>query len=206
MDAHPPRHLSSRARLLLATGVILVLLPCLGLMGSLAYLRARQAGAFSHWRSLGAAPGHAVDIVTGDMYVVYVRTASGIIYGCRHWDKPAAGDCWQKAQQPLSIDPDTQFDQSLFRGEPRPPPGAVTDSLKATVWYGDDATETRYALLADGTVWTWQYDTGGLWILLIILLGPAAGLALAIGLVILWGVAMHLRRVRSARGTDGSSS
>lgn len=205
-DAHAPRQLSSRARLLLATGVILILLPCLGLMGSLAYLRARQAGAFSRWRSLGAAPGHAAEILSGDADVVYVRTTAGNIYRCTHWAKPVAGDCWQDAQGPLYINPDATFDQGLFRGEPNPPPGTVLDSLHVTVWYAENAYETRYVLLEDGTVWTWEYDTGGYWLLFIIMLGPAAGLALAIGLVILWGVAMHLRRVRSARGMDGPSS
>jgi hypothetical protein len=74
------------------------------------------------------------------------------------------------------------------------------------VWFAEDAVETRYVSLEDGTVWGWVFDTGGLWILLIILLGAAAGLLLAIRLVMLWGVAMHLRRVRSARGVHHSSS
>ena len=198
--SHQPKRLSPTARWLLATGALLVLLPCLGLMGSVGYIWARQAGALSHWRSLGVPPDRGVDIVTGDTDVVYVRTAAGSIYGCRHRGTGAADNCWYKAQEPLSVDPEATFDKRLYQSEVEPPPGTVADRLEVTIWLAEDAFETRYVLLEDGTVWKWEYDVGSYWNLLILIIGPAAGLALAIVVVVVLGaaLALRLRTVRSA--------
>ncbi len=204
-DTHPPTHLSSRERLWLATGMILVLFPCLAMLGTLTYLRARRAGTFSHWRSLGAVPGHGVEIVTGDNDVVYVRTAAEGIYSCAHRTPAVAGECWQKAQEPLSIDSDARFDQGLFEGDPRPPPGTLADSLRVMVRFGEDALETRYVLLGDGTVWTWDFGTDGYWTLFVIVLGLAGSLSLVIGLIIGWAVLMRLLARRSGKGPRASS-
>ncbi len=198
-DKQPSRRVSVPARLLLATAALCILLPCLGLLGSGAYLRARQTGTFSRWQSLGAPLDRAVDIVTGDPDVVYVRTATGTIYGCVHAEAYEPVNCWIEAQEPLLIDPEARFDQRLYAGEVKPPAGTVVDTLYVTVWYAEDAYETHYALLEDGTVWKWEYDVGGYWSLLILVLGPLAGLAAGIaGSVVLW-VSVGLRSSRQRR-------
>jgi hypothetical protein len=198
-DKQHAKRVSVPARLLLATAALCILLPCLGLLGSGAYLRARQAGAFSRWQSLGAPPGRAVNIVTGDLDVVYVRTAAGVIHGCVRAEAYEPVNCWGEAQEPLLIDPEARFDERLYAGEVKPPAGTVVDTLSVAVWYAEDAYETHYALLEDGTVWKWEYDTGGYWSLLILVLGPLAGLAAGIAVsVVLW-VGVGLRSSRQRR-------
>lgn len=195
-DDHQSKRLLPWARLVLATGVILVLLPCLGLVGSVVYLRARQAGAFSRWRSLGALPDNGIDIVTGDVGVVYVVTAAGSIYGCRHRGTRVADDCWYETQEPLSVDQKARFDKSLYQREVEPPVGTVVDTLEVTVWQAEDAFEVRYILLEDGTVWKWEYDVGSYLSLFIIILGPIAGVALGIVVVVILWTGVGLRRLQ----------
>ena len=207
-DNHQPKRPSQRVRLLLATGAILILLPCLGLVGSSVFLRARQAGALSRWRSLGAPPGSGVDIVTGDTHVVYVRASTGSVYACEHRATREAQDCWDTAQEPLRIDPKAKFDKSLYEGEVELPAETVVDSLNVAVWYAEDAFETRYVLLDDGTVWKWDYDVGAYWSLLILILGPLGGLLLGIGAAVaLWApVAVQaLRRRRPGQSSQGGN-
>ena len=184
-------------RLLWATGVLLVTLPCLGLVGSSVYLKARQAGALSRWRSLGTLPARGVELETGDIAVVYVRTAAGSIYGCRHKGTREERDCWFEAQEPLEVDREATFDKRLYPREVEPPAGTVVDTLQVTVWRAEDAFETRYALLQDGTVYKWEYDVGSYWSLLILSFGPIAGLVSGVVVVaILWAGA-GLRGLRS---------
>jgi len=197
-DNHQPKRLLPWVRLLLATGVILTLLPCLGLVGNVAYFRYQKAGAFSHWQSLGAPPYSGVDIVTGDIGVVYVRTAAGNIYGCMHKRKRVADNCWYEAQEPLSVDRKATFDNRLYQNEVEPPPGSVADMLDVTVWHAEDAFETRYILLEDGTVWKWEYDMGAYFSLFILILGPLAGLALGIMVVVILWASVGLRSLRFA--------
>ena len=198
-DSQHPKRTSVLARLLLATAALCSLLPCLGLLGSGAYLRARQTGAFSRWQSLGAPPGRAVNIVTGDRDVVYVRTAAGVIYGCTHAEAYEPVNCWGVAQEPLLVDRKARFGVRLYTGEVKPPAGTLVDTLHVTVWYAEDAFETRYALLQDGTVWMWEYDRGAYWTLLILIVGPLAGLAVGIAASVLLWVAAGLRSSRQRR-------
>jgi hypothetical protein len=150
---------------------------------------------------MGAPPGTGVAVVSGDRLIVYVQTASGSIYECEHSGSRIPKDCWHTAREPLSIDKHAKTGTTVFEGQVKPPPGPVVDTLEVTVWYGDSAFETRYALLEDGTLWKWQYDEGAVWTLGIIMLGPAAGLALSIFLVIALWVRERLRRRRQRRAT-----
>lgn len=195
-DNHQPKGRLSRARFLLVTGVILVLLPCLGLAGSAGYLKARQAGALARWRPLGAPPDGGVDIATGDIGTVYVHTAAGSIYGCRHRGARGADDCWYEAQEPLSVDREARFDKRLYQRKVEPPPGRVVDTLEVALWQAEDAFETRYALLEDGTVWKWEYDVGGYLSLFIIILGPLAGVGLGIAVVVIFWAGVGLPSLR----------
>jgi len=171
-------------------------MPCLGLLGGGIYLRMRQAGAFSHWRSLGAPPDVAVKLVTGDTDVVYVRTVRDDVYECRHRGTAAARDCWQRAQEPVTVDPEVHFDQPVYEAEVQPPAGKVVDRLYTARWYAEDAFETRYVLLDDGSVWKWEYDVGGNWSLLIFVVGLLSGVALAVGTAAVIWAPVVLRSLR----------
>ena len=188
---HQRKRLSANARRWLTTGIILVLLPCLGLGGGIAFFNARQAGKLSRWRSLGSPPSPGVEILTGDMGVVYLRTATDSIFGCEHrrMARPAE-NCWSETQEPVSIDEDATFEDNLFHDEVVSPSGTVVDSLNVTVWRAEDTFETRYALLDDGTVWKWEYDVGAYFSLFVLALGPVLGLALGLIVVLfVWAVA-----------------
>jgi hypothetical protein len=149
-----------------------------------------------------------VDIVTGDASVVYVRTATGRTYRCDHGKTAAVGDCWDSAQEPFSIHNRARLDTTLFQRELQPPPGTVVDTLNVTIWYPEDASETRYVLLEDGTVWKWQYDRGAYWTLMLLLLGPvvggAIGIVAAIGLWVRAGLRSRQHRQEQQRPDEGA--
>jgi hypothetical protein len=145
---------------------------------------------------MGSPPGSAVDVLSGDRSVVYVKTASGSIYACEHHGARIDKDCWHLTNEPLTIDSHAKIGTYVFEGQVKSPPGPVVDTLDVTVWRGEDAFETRYALLEDGTVWKWQYDVGAYWTLGILLLGPAAGLVLGALLAVALLVREGLRRRR----------
>ncbi len=197
-DHHQPKRPPRRMRLL-ATGAVLILLPCLGLVGSSVYLQARQAGALSRWRSLGAPPGSGVDIVAATTKVVYVRSSTGQIYICNHRAARGAQDCWDEAEEPVPLDPDARPDMRVFEGNVEPPAGTVVDTLEVSLWYPEDAFETRYVLLGDGTVWKWEYDVGAYWSLLILILGPLGGFVLGIGAATALWAPVALRALRRRR-------
>jgi len=178
--------------LLLATGLILISFTCLGLVGGGVYYLAKTTGALQRWQALGTPPDKAVGFVTGDISVIFVSTAAGDIYGCKH-EKTGDASCWHAAQEPLRVDPETQFDNPIPRSEFKPPRGAIADELVATIWYADAVFETRYVLLEDGTVWKWENERG-LGGILACILGPIAGAILGIvTTIVLWGY-MGLRR------------
>lgn len=184
-DDLPSENRLPGVRLWLATGLILISLTCLGLVGGFAYYWAESTDFWQRWQALGAPPEKVVGFVTGDINVIYVSTASGGIYGCEH-EISVNDSCWQAAQEPLRVDPDVQFDNSVFRGVLKPPRGVIVDELVATLWYADAAFETRYILLEDGTVWKWENDKG-LGGLFACIVGPLVGIILGIvATVILW--------------------
>jgi len=193
------QRLSPRARLLLVTGAVLTMLPCLGLGGSTAFLFARRTGLLLHWRSLGAPPSTGIDIVTGDTAVVYVLGADGAYYGCQHGGTRADRDCWFEAAEPYAIDHRTILDQRFYDEDVQPPSGIVMDTLEVTVRYAEDIFESRYALLSDGTIWLWEYDVGAYHTITVLVLGLVGGTALGILIaIVLWGRA-GLRRKRGRR-------
>lgn len=172
--------------------VIVLLTPCVGLAGSVGYLSLRTSGALSRWRSLGTPPEAAAEIAAGDTERLYVRTDSGSLYRCENFSWQRSGACWVPSQAPFDLDPNADFAKGLFGGQVPPPPGEVRDELKVMAWFAEDAFETRYAVLADGSVWVWQYDVGSYRNLAVLAVGPLAGFGL--GLVV-----AALLAVRSAR-------
>jgi hypothetical protein len=204
MTPKPQRRLPW-ARLLVVTCAILVLVPCLCLAGAVAFSSAQRRGEHSRWRSMGALPRSGVEILTGDTAVVYVRTATGDIFVCRHQRKVTVEDCWVEAQEPFDVEATARFDVPLFKDELELPPGTVVDTLNVTVRRRDYASESRYVLLQDGTVWRWDYSQVGYFDLIIGALALLAGGVCAIALVVvLWsGVGVRsLWRRASRRSPD----
>lgn len=185
-------------KLIIAAGVVFLSLTCLGFVGSLAYYWAANAGILSSWQALNAPPEKAEEIVGGDINVVYVRSVSKRIYGCKHEQKSNPEMCWYRASEPVEVDPETVFDQPLFESELSPPTSTVIDELIATIWYADAAFETRYALDEYGNVWKWGYDRS--WVNSIVcFIGPLAGAAAGLFLaVVMWIIAL-LKRVINNR-------
>jgi len=192
----------ARGRLWLATGVLLLLLPCLGLGGSVVYTRLWNEGALSRWRRLKLLPAGGVELVAGDTTTVYVRTAEGRLYGCRHRGGiEVPKNCWFEAQEPLELHLDARSEHPLYHGEVQPPAGTVVDRLDVTVRYAESASETRYVLMQDGAVFKWEADAGMFGSLNKLLCGPALGVVLGVaGTAILWA-SYGLRR-RRKRGVD----
>lgn len=189
---------NSLKRLIIATGVILVLVSILGLVGSLSYYWAENAGILSSWQALSVPPEKAVKIVTGDINTVFVRSVSNHIYGCKHEEKNDPDMCWYSASEPLDVDAETVYDNPLFGGTRKVPPSSIVDELDATLWYADFAFETHYVLDEDGIVWKWEYDKGGLDIFYCFL-GPLAGAAVGILMAaVLWLYALF-RRLKNNR-------
>ena len=149
---------------------------------------------------MGMPPSGGMEIVTADIYVVYVRTNAGTVFGCSdHRGRKLSDAYWSEAQEPFQVDRRTTFGSKLFKGERKEPPGTVEDALDVAIYMGEDAFETRYVLLKDGTVWKWEYDTGAIWNLGILLLGPAAGVVLGIVAVVVMWARAGLRSLSRSR-------
>lgn len=202
MQTHEPKQSEKRnriawGRLLTGTVLVLVLLPCLGCIGSVVFAGLQRAGNLSRWQALGGPPGGGAGIVAGDLDVLYVRAKSGQVYRCEH-RKPEPTDCWTEAQAPYDVDPEVTDDSRVYAEDVEPPPGNVVDSLEVTIWYAEAAYETRYVLLDDGLAWRWDYEIGSYSSLFILICGPTIGLGLALlavlGLWIWVGVASLIAR------------
>jgi hypothetical protein len=175
---------------LLALAVLAILLcsPCLGLGGGLAYVSAAGQGRWARWRSLSAPPAGATALVTADPNVVYVEAAEGGVYVCAHNGDAAGAGCWTAAALPYNVASEADFEHAVFSGTVPPPPGEAVDQLYVSIFFAEAAFEARYAVLADGTVWVWEYSANSYDSLVALLLGPVIGLVLglaAIGLLLL---------------------
>jgi len=181
-------------KLIMVSLLILIFFMFMGLVGGSLFFLAENQGLLSRWQELGATPEKSVEIVTGDINSLYVRTNSGSIYGCRHEEKDVSQSCWFKASLPLDVDPETVFDSPLYDGAPEPPNNSIIDDLDATIWYADAAFETRYALDTDGVVWKWEYDRG--WLdNLVCFLGPLAGATVGLLLLIVFWAYIGIRHL-----------
>ena len=91
-----------RDALWVTLAVLVFTLPILGLGVSVVYLWAGNAGPPTRWRRLKQMPSPGVEIVTGTMSTVYVRTAEGSLYGCKHRggiQEPKK--CWYEVQESI---------------------------------------------------------------------------------------------------------
>lgn len=195
------RSAPSRVSLLAITVLIILLCsPCLGLGGSVVYLNLGGDGRFSRWRSLSSPPAGAVALVTADPNVVYAEAADGGVYVCSHNGRAAGAGCWAAAEPPYEVSSDADFERSFFTGTVPPPPGETVDQLYVSLDFVELGLEARYAVLADGTVWVWEYSASSYDSLIVLLAGPVVGLAL--GLIVVGVlVAANMARRRRAAGS-----
>lgn len=186
-------------RYLIISAIILLLTSCLGALAGAAYLWADQAGYIPGWRNLGKPPEAGVEIVTGDLEDVFIRTESGEIYGCMHAGLQSDQDCWIIVNETPGIDPEVEFDNPLVKGGIKPPRGEVLDELAATIWYADAAFETRYVLLDDGAVWKKESTRTAYLSFAVCMIAPVAGAAIGFVIVlVMWGM-LSLSRLKSRK-------
>lgn len=189
----PARATRSKAWLAVAVLLILVLSPCLGLGGGVAYLAAHRDGAFARWRSLGSPPGGAASLVAGDTTVIYAAAAGGAVYSCPPTSQ-ARDACWSLAAEPYTVDSRADYEHSVISGEPPPPPQTPVDVLYVSRFYAEMAVEARYALLPDGTVWVWFHESGSYLSLLVLMGAPVLGFVLGVVLAIVLLIVQGVRR------------
>ena len=151
----------------------------------LGYLVGRQLSGAGHlpssprgvpWRSLGTPVGKPVDILAADVSSVATISEDGSI---SYW---SAASGWQEVDQ-MPTFRHTEASTGLVHD---PPPGDVIVTHKSLV--RDEAgVFTEFAVLADGSVWIWQYQQPGLGLLVAFVYGVAGScVGLLVGLVLAW--------------------
>ncbi len=183
----------SKTWLAVAVVAILVLSPCVGLSGGVAYLLAYREGTFSRWRSLGSPPAPAMALYAGDTTVIYAAAADGNVYSCPPTSQ-AREACWTPAAPPYTVDSRADYEHSVISGDPPPPPETPVDVLYVSRFYAELAVEARYALLPDGTVWVWYHESAGYLSLLVLLGSPVLGFGLGFVLAVILLLAQGVRR------------
>ncbi len=148
----------------------------LGFKGSAWYFHAVSTGLFAKWTSLGTPPGGAVAVMStvpqSRSGKTVVKTADGKFYAY----KPGLSSHWEEYTWPYpeNITPSPRC-PGFDRQRPSPP-HAIVDCQGSFTWEWQD-TEDFYAVLADGSVWRWQYG-----------MGLMDGLLLIAGVTILGGI------------------
>jgi hypothetical protein len=185
---------------ILITVVLLVGLPLLGVPVGFRLLHAWKGWETRSWQELGQPAQVPVAIMDADLEVVYVRGEKGALYACNHTEPTRDNACWEQIGQLPQTDSGVDH-RNTYRDEIPPPPGEVQDVLDVSWDYAERHTQLRYVLLADGTVWLWDYHADANWSIALLMLGPVCGLALAIVIVVvMWlgaGLRALIRRLRA---------
>jgi hypothetical protein len=180
-----PKTRSRVLRVVLAAAVPVLLLLLGGFLGRQVmptYLKLQRALS---WRQLPAPPEPPISIASVAGSCIAVEVASGDLYST--CDLPPRGDIdWQSRDTPLSVDgvgPSPCQDSDL----PAPPdhPVALVDDC----YGGELVAVSRFALYADGALWSYQYISPNIGTQIIgsltaILLGAMLGLFAGIRLVV----------------------
>jgi hypothetical protein len=147
------------------------------------------------WRPLGSPPEISVAIFAVDAWSVVALSATGTIY---RWQFNTG---WQPVEQlPVSGRSSPAFDLPPHE----PPSGEILDLAQA-VAPGEAGAYTEFALLADGSVWMWQFTQPGMGLLVGFVYGlVGSGVGLAVGVVLMWWVGRKTRPASSARRRTGS--
>jgi hypothetical protein len=129
----------------------------LGLVLSHPIAQRQRDGAFTDWESYGAPPEPARRILgheSGERAKILVRVEadSGQEYHCCN---QGPGE-WQAAAPS-----DLVYDNSCLELPPQAPapPGPVVECVEVGA-YEWGTFRTQFALLADGTIWTWEIGVG----------------------------------------------
>lgn len=129
-----------------------------GYLAGLALTGQITSGAFEQWQSLGTPPQKASKILKADTLHVYIATAQNEVYDCQVSSK---NDCW--VASPIAND-NLQTLNSYCASSPSyqtaTSPGKVIDSLETKSCFIEGATQRNYAILEDGSVWTWTHGGG----------------------------------------------
>ena len=134
------------------------------------------------WEQLSTPPGEMVRLVAADPDYVVVETAEGAIYRVYCYAKDPVERCWKETELPVDALDWPCDDEFLL-----PPPGPVRDHIENCFEAPHYYILTQYALLEDGTLWSWTvgiYPLGQaarfIWSLII---SPILGLI--VGIIIL---------------------
>ena len=141
------------------------------------------------WKSLNPVPDRAMEIIDSDTSIVYVRSATGKIYGCR---MPALTECWHEASEPLALP--LRHRRIPVKDTFNPPSNAVSTLGVAYDVIPEAGIEVYFAVLPDGTVWWWRHESPhALYSLFGWLMAPVVGLLILLfftpiylGALILW--------------------
>lgn len=129
-------------------------LPLIGLAAGILISRAWNSGALARWQRLPDPPASPVQIVGGSISAVYIRASDGRVYSCN----PSDGPCWVEAEQPANSPTRSQAcEQYPRRYSVSPAPGKVADSLQVQWCHFEAGEEVNYAVLEDGSLWSWRH-------------------------------------------------
>jgi hypothetical protein len=137
-------------------------------------------GAFTRWRDLGSPPERITDLLGIGQYsaedVVYVETETGNVFRCC----PQEIGEWEKTEPTQYM-----YGQTCGSLPPKtsPPPRLVKACVEVAAF--EWATDRKqFALLDDGTVWTWHQHVGLDTLLNIVCVSSLIGGVL--GLLVVW--------------------
>jgi hypothetical protein len=116
-------------------------------------------GAFTRWQALGSPPKEGakllgIDVLFGGETAIIVETISGQVYRCC----TSADHQWEEIEARSIYQSELDCSAPLPPRAPRPP-GPIVACVEIVAFEYVTA-RTRFALLADGTVWTWYQHVG----------------------------------------------
>lgn len=111
--------------------------------------------------SLGAPPEPVAQIASANTFDITVQTTGNHYYRCAAEAFSQGAGCWQTTGAPGEKTRDILNQPQIDDAKFAPPPGKIREHWTVTFYdsIGGFITESRYALLEDGTVWVWQADT-----------------------------------------------
>ena len=147
---------SARTEYILIFSIILTAF----LSGLYAYLD--NMGKFEPWNPLGKPPKKAVKIFFHKDNSPFVETADGTIYLCSHSLLHNGEDCWIETDYSKI---ETKASNPCYQVKPfnvSKPPGKVIDMVEfescEPTGFSANFKQHNFALLEDGSVWTWEYS------------------------------------------------
>lgn len=145
--------------------ILIALLVGLPLLGALIGFALRALPS-ERGVSLGATPEPAQKIVAAAPAYVIVETTSGNYFQCTFVPREIAAttNCWKPTTTNTSVFANSVDSPRIEQARFASPPGSVRDYWIASHFdsIGGFIYETRYALLDDGRVWAWTYETNTL--------------------------------------------